>query len=382
MQRKWRWALAMACGATIAAHAGAVEQAEDLTVAKVPPYNPHQIDVLDVNFPSMTDGRIHVLSGDDGKYLGQIDAGFAAGFAISPDHKTTYVATTYFSRGSHGTRTDVVESTDNATLDIAGEVVIPAKHAQTVPSPYNTSLSADGKWLYVSNITPATSVTVVDTATHKVAGEIDTDGCVLAYPTGNDRFTSLCESGKALTVVLDGNGKEKSRKLSDVFIDVDNDPAFVNAVHSGGDYWFTTFNGNVRRANFAGSAPVFGASWPLVSAPERKAGWRPGGLQQTALNGATQRLYVAMHQGTEGSHKDPASEIWVFDMKTHKRVARWKLADQKIDPLLSIQVSQDAHPLFYGITIASDVVIADALTGKVEHVVKQVGHTASLLLNP
>ncbi|MGF6937398.1 hypothetical protein OKW41_006560 [Paraburkholderia sp. UCT70] len=178
---------------------------------------------MDVNFRSMTDARTYVIDADSNRLLGQIDAGFAPGLAISPDHKTSYVATTYFARGSHGGRTDDVETTDNTTLQITGEVAIPPKHAQSVPSPYNTSMSKEGRWLYVSNITPATSVTVVNTATHQVTAEIDTDGCVLANPSGNDRFTSLCESGKALTVVLGANGKEKSRKLSDAFIDVAKD---------------------------------------------------------------------------------------------------------------------------------------------------------------
>ncbi len=382
MRRNWRWALVIAGSAVMSAHAGAVEKAEDLTIAKMPAYSPHQVYVVDINFGSMTDARLHVLDADANRYLGQIDAGFAPAFAISPDHKTSYVATTYFSRGSHGTRTDVVETTDNTTLQITGEVVIPPKHEQGVPSPYGASLSKDGKWFYVANVTPAASVTVVNTATRQVAGEIDTDACLLAYPSGNDRFTALCESGKALTIVIGASGKEKSRKLSDPFIDVAHDPAFVNAVRDGNTYWFTTFNGAMLSADFSGAAPVFGKSWSLVTPDEAKANWRPGGLQQTALHVGTQRLYVAMHQGSQDAHKDPASEIWVFDMKTHKRLARWKLADQKLDPLLSINVSQDAHPLFYGITTNSDVIVADAATGKLKHVMKQVGTTSSLLVNP
>jgi len=366
----------------ISLHVAAAEKPEEVTTAKMPAYSPHQVYVVDINFGAMTDARTYILDGDSDRYLGQIDAGYAPGFAISPDHKTSYVATTYFARGSHGTRTDVVETTDNTTLNVTGEVIIPPKHAQAVPSPYNTSLSRNGKWLYVANITPATSVTVIDTARHRVTAEIDMAGCVFAWPSGNDRFTSLCESGKALTVVIGANGKEKSRTLSDAFIDVAKDPAFVNASRSGNTYWFTTFGGKVRSADFSGTAPVFGAPWSLVTPDEAKAGWRPGGLQQTALHVPTQRLFVAMHQGAEGSHKDPATEVWVFDLKSHQRIARWKLEDQKIDPLISIQVSEDAHPLFYGITTNSDVIIADAGTGKLQRTYKQVGATSSLLVNP
>jgi methylamine dehydrogenase heavy chain len=364
------------------AQANAAEKPEELTVAKVPPFNPHRAFVVDVSFASMTDARVHLFDADTSRFVGQIDAGFAPGFAISPDHKTSYVATTYFARGGHGTRTDVVELIDNTTLDVTGEIEIPAKHAQAVPTPYNTTISEDGSRLYVSNITPSTSVTVIDTAAKKVLGEIDTDGCVLAYPSGNDRFTSLCESGKALTVKLDAAGKEASRKLSDAFIDVDHDPAFVNAVRDARGYLFTTFNGHVRSADFNGDAPAFGDSWSLVTDQERKAGWRPGGLQQTALHVKRHRLYVAMHQGADGSHKEPATEIWVFDTQSKKRIARWKLAAQKIDPLLSIQVSDDDAPLVYGLTPTSDFVVMDAMTGKLRHVDKQLGTTSTLILNP
>jgi methylamine dehydrogenase heavy chain len=94
------------------------------------------------------------------------------------------------------------------------------------------------------------------------------------------------------------------------------------------------------------------------------------------------RYYVAMHKGEEGSHKDPGTEIWVYDLQTKKRIARWDLSQQKIDPVASIQVSDDDKPLFYGITGTSDLVVMDARTGKLQNVEKQVGNTSSLLVNP
>lgn len=65
-------------------HAGAAEKPEELTVAKVPPYSPHRVFVTDVSFASMTDARVHVFDGDTKRFLGEIDAGFAPGFTISP----------------------------------------------------------------------------------------------------------------------------------------------------------------------------------------------------------------------------------------------------------------------------------------------------------
>ncbi|MFL9945988.1 amine dehydrogenase large subunit [Paraburkholderia agricolaris] len=368
--------LALACSAQ------AAEKPEELSIQKMPPWHPHEIFVVDANAPSMTDGRVYVYDADTMKPLGQIDAGFAPGFAISPDHLTSYVATTYFSRGGHGTRTDVVEFADNATLAVAGEVVIPPKHAQGVTSPWMAAFAQNGKHLYVANITPATSVSVVDVHSKKLLSEIDTAACVLAYPSGNDKFTSLCESGRALTVTLDAHGKEVKRSLSEPFIDVEHDPVFVNASPYQGTYLFTSFHGMVRSADFRGDKPVFGKPWSLVSDAERAESWRPGGMQQTAVQARLHRLYVAMHKGTDGSHKYPASEVWVFDLNTRTRIARWNLAQQKIGPLLSIQVSEDDQPLFYGITLTSGLVVMDAQTGKLKHIEEHVGNTATLLVNP
>ncbi|TGN98001.1 amine dehydrogenase large subunit [Burkholderia sp. USMB20] len=381
-RRTAAFAATLAFAAAWAGSADATEKPEELVVQKMPPWHPHAVYVVDIAMPTMTDGRIFVYDADAKKLLGQIDGGFAPGLAISPDHKTSFIATTYFSRGSHGTRTDVVEMTDNTTLDHTGEIVIPAKHGQHVPSPYNTAFSADGKRLYVANITPAASVTVIDAVSKQVLSEIDTAACVLAYPSGNDRFTALCESGKALTVTLDANGKEVKRTMSDAFIDVDNDPAFINASRYQGGYLFTTYHGNVRSADFGGAKPAFGKSWSLLTDAERAEGWRPGGMQQTAVQVRQNRYYVLMHKGGDGTHKDPGTQVWIYDLKTKQRVARWDLAQQKVDPLVSIQVSEDDKPLFYGLTGTSDLVVMDAHSGKLQHVEKQIGSTPTLLVNP
>ena len=56
---------------------------------------------------------------------------------------------------------------------------------------------------------------------------------------------------------------------------------------------------------------------------DAKKAWRPGGYQLFAVHAASGRLYVAMHPGgAEGSHKNPAAEIWAFDIAARKRVAR------------------------------------------------------------
>ncbi|MDR1969097.1 MAG: amine dehydrogenase [Burkholderiaceae bacterium] len=356
--------------------------AETLTVAKLPPRNPHWIFAIDLAFANMVDARIILFDGQTDKRLGQISAGFAPAVAISPDGNTTAVATTYYARGSHGARTDVVEFYDNALLTPAAETVLPSKRAQTVPFAYNASYSADGRFLYVANITPAASISVVDAASHAMVGEIDMAGCVLAYPDGARRVSSLCENGKALTVTLDDAGKETGRQQSDTLFDVDKDPVFVSGVRGPKGMVFTSFLGDALDVDFSGDKAVVKDRWPLLSAAERKQGWRPGGLQVMAVQRSLGRLYVAMHQGGEGSHKDPASEIWVFDLNTHKQLARWNLAKQKIPPVLALQVSQDAQPQLSALTGNSDLVLMDGLTGKLRHIEKQFGSTSLLLFNP
>ena len=233
------------------------------------------------------------------------------------------------------------------------------------------------------SLTPAVSVSVIDAHSMKRLSEIDMAACVLAYPSGPNKFTSLCESGKALTITLDTAGKETRRVASGPFIDVEHDPVFTNASAYQGGYLFTSFHGKVRSADFRGDKAVFGTPWSLLTDADRAEGWRPGGMQQTAALEKLHRLYVAMHKGTEGSHKDPASEIWVFDLNTKQRVARCSLAQQKIDPLVTaIQVSEDDHPLFYALTIKADLVVMDAQTGKLSYVAPHVASRPTLLVNP
>src|ERR1700723_3329526 len=93
--------------------------AERLSVATLPPNNPHRVYVLDDAFENEIDARVHLFDGDTYQRLGQIDAGFNPGFNLSPDGKTSIVGTTYFSRGSRGVRTEVVEFPDNSNLKTA-----------------------------------------------------------------------------------------------------------------------------------------------------------------------------------------------------------------------------------------------------------------------
>jgi methylamine dehydrogenase heavy chain len=372
---------ALLTAATAAASfAAAPLPAEHLSVAKLKPSNPHRLYVLDEAFFNEIDSRVHLFDGDTYERLGQIDTGFNPGLNLSPDGKTI-VATTYYARGSRGARTDVVEFWDNATLSTAHEIVLPAKRAMTLPTYFNVGYSADSRFVYVSYVTPAASFGVLDPAKNSVVEEIDTAGCVLVIPSGPNRVSSICESGRLLTVTLDSEGHEASRAESEPFFNPDEDPVFAQGIPMQDGYVFLSFLGDVHEVDFSGPAPVIHKSWSLVSAAE-KGHWRTGGMQVGAIHRKLDRLYVPMHVGGEGSHKDGGSEIWVFDLKTHQRMARWPVAQAKLAPVISVQVSQDEAPILFAATEGSDLAVFDAVTGRVRHVEKRLGQSAWFLMTP
>ncbi len=355
--------------------------AERLEVVRLPAQTPHWAFVYDSATYYETDARLYVYDGDSGRLLGQIDAGYYPGFALSSDGKTTAVATTYWSRGWHGIRTDVVEFTDNTTLGFTKEVVLPAKRLQGPPSAFNVTYSADQGFLYVANATPATSFTVVDVAKAAVIGEIETDGCVLAIASGPRRVSSLCESGRLLTVVLNDEGREASRALSMPFFNADKDPIFVQGAPSGSQVTFVSFLGEVHVADLSAAEPKFAPTWSLVTQAERGK-WRPGGTQMVAYQRRTARLFVPMHRGGEGSHKNGGTEIWVFDTDSHKRIARWPIDTKRYGTVLGVQVSADAEPLVFAVTENSNLLMIDAHSGAIKHVAEKVGQTPWYLVTP
>jgi methylamine dehydrogenase heavy chain len=101
------------------------------------------------------------------------------------------------------------------------------------------------------------------------------------------------------------------------------------------------------------------------SAADRKKAWRPGGYQPLAVHTGTSRLYVAMHSnGAEGSHKNPAEEIWAFDLKTKRRLARLPG-----HAAVALTASTDGKRVYAIDIMKLSLVVMDATgTGKVRHV--------------
>lgn len=372
-------ASAALAGVALAGEAGVAP--EEFTVETLPAAGPHWLYVADVAWNNEIDARVRLLEADTGRQLGQVDAGFSPGVALSPDGHVLAVSTTYFARGGHGARTDVVEFNDTSTLSASAEVVLPGKRAMAPPGTTSLGFSSDGRFLYVPFLTPAASLGVVDPRAHRFIGEIDTAGCALVIPHGPNFVSSLCDSGRMLTITLDEQGHEAARTLSEPFFDPEADPVFVQGVATTGGMLFLSFLGEVHEVDLPAGPPVFHPPWSLVT-PAERGQWRPGGTQMAAIHMGRQRLYVPMHRGGEGTHKDGGSEIWVFDTGSHKRIARWPVAPLKLPNVTGVQVSQDAQPLLYAALTDGGVAVLDARAGKVLRVVHNMGQTPWQLIAP
>ena len=323
------------------------EPDEQVTTTKLPAPTPYRIFLPDFTISHVADGRLYLIDGETLKLQGMVATGFAGLMALSPDRSELYIATTYYTRLGHGERNDVVDTYDLATLAWKGEISIPPKHAQALPYRGVLRTSADGRLLFVQNATPASSVSVVDLKARKFLAEVPTPGCWIILPsyTVASRFSTLCGDGTILTVTLDDEGKPKTQKRSGRFFNPDEDPIFVHAENIGDRYYFVSFKGMLHTANLAGEQATFEAPSSLLTRDDARGGWRPGGYQILALHEPTRRLFVAMHpKGKEGSHKDPAKEIWVFDLASGKRIARVPGSNA-----IAIAVSRNDQPRLYAI---------------------------------
>ncbi len=342
------------------------------TVGTVPPISAKQrIYVADIAINHISDGKLHVVDAENGNYLGVIGIGFTGQFILSNDKREIIVATGYLSRGQRGDRVDVVEVWDADTLSFKYEIPISEKRASALNYEGLLRLSADGRWLFVQNATPATSVTVVDMQAKKDVGDISMPGCWAIYPAQSNpkRFSSLCGEGNVTTVTIDDGGKEASRTASGKFFDPDNDAWFMQGEQDGDRYHFVSFKGNLATVNVGGDTAVLEGTWPLVSRADQKKAWRPGGYQPLAVHPGTNRLYVAMHSGgVEGSHKNPANEIWVFDTQSKKRVARLPG-----NSATALEPSSDGKRLFAIDPIKASVVVWDKISPKAKVRLTQVG---------
>jgi len=332
---------------------------ETMKVEVPPPPTPYRLYVSDPAIGHLIDGRVNVYDGETGRFLGLFSAGFTGQATLSPDRKLVYIATTYNSRGTRGERTDVLEIHDAQTLAFKEEIVIPPRHAQALSYTPMLRITADGRFALVQNATPAVSVTVVDLSAKKVASEVGTPGCwgVYVTPSRSDRFATLCGDGTLAVHMLDASGAPAGEARTAKLFDADKDPLFIHADNLADTHYFVSFKGMVHAVDFAGEQVRIEPPWSLLGGQAKRRGWRPGGYQITALHQRSQRLFVAMHSGgAEGTHKNPANEIWAFDLKNRRFAGRMPGSDA-----IAMAVNQEGEPrLFVLDGVKGSVVAYDA----------------------
>jgi len=267
--------------------------------------------------------RSGIIDLDSGAFLGMFSTGYLAKGGVFPaSGDEFFVPETYYSRGSRGERTDVVTVYDDRSLAPVGEVPIPPKRALNVLAEGNAAVLDDGRFVVVHNMTPATSVSVVDTAGRRFVTEIPTPGCALVYAAGPRSFFSLCADGSLLAVTLDDDGQPSERHRSDRFFDPEADPITEKGVRVGDRWIFASFEGFAVPVELVGGEPRPGERWSLLDDADRAASWRIGGSQHLAAHAGLGRLYSLVHQGGTDTHKQPGTELWVYELATGARVQR------------------------------------------------------------
>jgi methylamine dehydrogenase heavy chain len=353
-------------GAVLAAEAaGPAPLAPEVTeLATLPPAGPHRL-LVGGDFRS---GDVRVVDGDTGKLQGMFYARTGSNLAIDPLGRFYYVAETSFARGNRGARLDYVSMYDEQ-LRLAGEISIPGRMIAVTKNP-TFDVSADGKLGYVFNMQPAVSVSIVDLAARKLAATVETPGCGMVYPWGGAGFAMLCGDGTLATVQRRNGRFELSRSAQ--FFDAERDPVFEESLvdRQTGRALFLSYTGKVYPVKL-GDNPEFEPVWTLSEASglppasilAEHLAWRPGGSRLAAWHKATNRLYVLMHPGTHWTHKEGGTEVWVFDIASRKRVARYDVGGRAS----AITVSQDDKPLLFvsvgGPEGPGHINVLDALTG-------------------
>ena len=339
-----------------------LEVAEAHTIQTLTAADAHRVYVVEPIFPVFSRSKVWVVDGDAMKILGMFGSGAAGNLSIAPDHSRLYYADTHWSRGDRGERTDVITAFDARTLSPVGEAILEKGRFLVVTKRFNSDTSPDGRYVFSYNMAPSTAISVVDATDMSYQGEIEIPGCALVFPSAPRRFSSVCADGTLLTTTFDDNLASTNTR-SAAFFDAENDPVFehpafdkpANKVH------FVTYEGNVITANLTPNEPSFEQPWSLLSKTDRKNMWRPGGWMPVTYNAPLNRLYVLMHRGLRWTHKQAGEEVWVYDMRTKKRVKRIKLGDAHAH---TMKVTRDEKPVLFTLTETATLMSWDARTGK------------------
>ena len=338
--------------------------------------------VHDAAFFHMSDGKVYLLDTDKDSIGDQVKGLFPVSlmgtFIEAPSRGEIFAVETFHTRGTRGDRIDVLTIWDTVNLAAIAEVMLPTgKRFMGMPERVALQLLKNDRWLAIFNLSPSTTVTLVDLDTRAVIGEIPIPGCSFIYANGDMGLSALCADGRMLTVVLNDDGSEKSRVMSEAFFDSDDSPIFERPATVGDIAYFPAFDGRVQPVAMTGNAALPMASWPLFGKGEEA--WAPSGI---GIDGEDDlgRIYFLMNaeaNGVDGMHNAGGSEIWVFDPEARRRVLR--IPRQAWGLSLAVGRGEEPKVLVTNPTDMS-VELYDGLTGSFMKKITGFGQETPLLL--
>lgn len=328
------------------------------------PSGAHWVWIVDAQWGNYA--RSVLYDADTATILGMVETGWEGGkLLLTKD--AIYNGAMFMSRGHRGQRTDVLTTYDPHTLKVVREVVIPPKTIRGFSDPNHSALTDDNRFVLVQLMSPASSIGVVDIRGNQFIGEIETAGCINVMPAGPRRFFTLCGDGALLAVTLGDDGKEVSRKRYPKFFDPDADPLHESGTRSGNIWYFVSHRGQIHPVDVSGADLEPLPVWSVAEQDGDKT-WIPGQPMQTlSVHHRKQQLYVLMQASDLKPklngidfHRQPGTEVRVFDLKTQRLMQRLSLKNL-VD---AIAVSQDDAPLLYASSLYhANFSIYDVKTG-------------------
>ncbi|UXN69708.1 hypothetical protein N8A98_21245 [Devosia neptuniae] len=311
---------------------------------------------------------IEVYSADDLTNKGNMTAGAIIQLLVAPDGKTAYAQSTFMKRYTYGPIEQVLNVYDVNTLSITKEILLPGKAAMVAAYEPLLAQSADGKFVYVQNATPATSVTVVDVAAGSVVQEVATPGCWGIYPSlEGHSFSTICGDGTFASFDVGADGAAAEKTISEKIFDADTDPIFVASDRIGTDLAFISYHGNVYLLSDATGTITQTDKFSITEG--QAEGWAPGGYNLLTYNDANGVLFVTMHaEAYDGSHKNASEEIWAYDVK-----ARKALYQSAAHGLISIKVTDGETPVLFGLNEEESTVVRFAVDPEARFALKETG---------
>lgn len=278
---------------------------------------------------------VYLINARTGKVGGSLAvSNFTPALAPHMDAGRIYTYGSYYSRGLYGDRTDLFMVYDAQTAVPIAELELPQMPAG-IGHPGMMGL-INNKFVGMWNISPATSVSVVNIEDLSFVGEVSMPSCSGINPQGQG-WISICGDGTALYVELNDSGQVARRVQSRAFFDVFDDAVYDYSVPAADGWMFMSLEGLLRKVTLNGD--TLEVSEPFDINPDTNGDvdingvavpnddhWRVAGSQVFAYHDSEALLATVMHDGGGQEYFDKyGTEIWVFNMKTGNRGIRVKL---------------------------------------------------------